>query len=200
MGRYDIDKLKQKLIKKVDEARFTHSIGVAYTAAALAMVHCKSEDTSEFIEKALVAGLLHDYAKCFNGEEMIEKCEKHNIAMSEIERENPFLLHGKLGAYYVREKLDIKDEDILGAITWHTTGKPDMSLLEKIIYTADYIEPGRDKAVHLTILRTLAFTDLDRCIYQISDDTLNYLSGRMRCIDDMTVSTRDYYKEIVNGQ
>ena len=70
-------------------------------------------------------------------------CEKYNLEISEIERKNPSLLHAKLGAYLAKDKYDIEDEEILMAIRSHTTGRPGMSLLEKIVYIADYMEPGR---------------------------------------------------------
>lgn len=70
--------------------------------------------------------------------------------MTDVERENPFLLHAKLGAFLAMHKYHVEDEEIIGAILVHTTGKPGMTLLDKILYVADYIEPGRDKAPNLT--------------------------------------------------
>ena len=69
-----------------------------------------------------------------------------------------------------------------------------MSLLEKIIFIADYIEPGRSKQAELDKVRNLAFTDIDECVLKITEDTLKYLESRNMTIDDMTVRTRDYYK------
>lgn len=192
---YDLDSITAKVSKKIDSDRLRHTIGVEYTAASMAMV-LGAELGASFMEKAMVAGLLHDNAKCMPPEKLLEKSIKHGLEISDSERNNPFLLHGKLGAYYAKSKYGIEDPDILNAITWHTTGRPDMSLLEKIVFTADYIEPGRSKQPRLDDIRKLAFTDIDRCVYAISDDTLNYLSGRKRCIDDMTVKTRDFYKNI----
>ena len=94
-------------------------------------------------------------------------CEKNKIEITEFERNNPFLIHAKLGAFLAKDKYKVEDPEILSAITWHTTGKEDMTLLEKIIYIADYIEPARNKAPHLTRLRKLAFTDIDECMYEI---------------------------------
>lgn len=196
--KYDIDKITEKVSKKIDSDRLRHTIGVEYTAASMAMA-LGADMGADFIEKAMVAGLLHDNAKCMSPEMLLEKSVRHKIEVTDAEKNNPFLLHGKLGAYYAHAKFGIDDNDILNAITWHTTGRPDMSLLEKIIFTADYIEPGRTKQPRLDIIRKLAFTDIDRCIFAISDDTLNYLSGRKRCIDDMTVKTRDYYKKLIEG-
>ena len=135
--------IRKKLKKKLDTARYEHTLGVAYTAACLAMRYGAD------IQKAEVAGLLHDCAKCIPDEEKLQKCEKHHLPISDAERKNPSLLHAKLGAYYARQKYGITDEEILGAITWHTTGKPEMTLLEEIVFIADYIEPDRDRAPNL---------------------------------------------------
>lgn len=76
-------------------------------------------------------------------------CEKNKIEITEFERNNPFLIHAKLGAFLAKDKYKVEDPEILSAITWHTTGKEDMTLLEKIIYIADYIEPARNKRLIL---------------------------------------------------
>lgn len=200
MSRYDFEKIKTKLKKKVNESRYTHTMGVAYTATSLAMVHAPEDESEEYIEKALTAGLLHDYAKCTGDEEMLEKCIKKGIPVTESERKSPLLLHGKLGAYYAERDFDVDDPDILEAIKWHTTGKPDMNLIGKIIFVADYIEPGRDKQPNLSYLRKLAFSDIDMCVYKIADDTLNYLCGRKKLIDEMTVQTRDFYYNLIKNR
>ena len=95
------------------------------------------------LEKALTAGLLHDCAKGRGVKEQIRYCEKHGILLTEAELAMPALIHAKLGAYLAEKDYGITDPEILDAITYHTTGRPDMSLLEKIIYIADYIEPNR---------------------------------------------------------
>ena len=196
--KYDFENISEKLKKRMDADRFRHTTGVEYTAASMAMVW-GADLGDDFIEKAMAAGLLHDNAKCLTADKLLEKSLKHGIDITDSERENPFLLHGKLGSYYAQSRYGIDDPDILSSIKWHTTGRPDMSLLEKIIFTADYIEPGRTKQPRLAEIRKLAFSDIDRCVYVISDDTLNYLSGRKRCIDEMTVKTRDYYKKLIEG-
>ena len=85
---------------------------------------------------------------------------------------------------------------MLSAIRWHTTGRPDMTLLEEIIFTADYIEPRRYEAPDLPLVRPLAFTDLKECIYQILKDTLDYLNGKGCYVDSMTNLAYDYYKQL----
>lgn len=196
MAEYDFDAIRHKLSKYIDESRMTHTLGVMYTAAALAMHYAPEGAEDELLSQAMIAGLLHDNAKCMSDAQILEKALKHSIDVTESERDNPFLLHGKLGAYYAACRYGVKDEAVLSAITWHTTGRPDMTLLEKIVFTADYMEPGRTRQPNLAYIRRLAFENLDRCVYVISDDTLNYLKGKKKCIDEMTVKTRDFYKDI----
>ena len=123
-------KLRKELSKELKPDRFDHTLGVAYTASSMAFVH--GADST----KALIAGMLHDCAKCMSHEEQIKICEKNNIDVTDIERRNHSLLHAKVGMYLARTKYDVYDTEILNAIRWHTTGREDMSLLEKIIYIA----------------------------------------------------------------
>lgn len=190
MKTVDIRKIRKKLEKTLDHKRFDHTLGVAYTAAALAM--CYQVD----VNQTLIAGLLHDCAKCISNEKKIEICRKHNIQITDIEMQNPFLLHAKVGSYIAKKKFHIYDEDILNAISNHTTGKPGMSQLEKIIYIADYIEPGRKQAPNLTQVRRLAFKNLDAALLKILRDTLEYLQCSGISIDPMTQKTYDYYSKV----
>lgn len=187
-------KIRKSLKKKLTKTRYEHTLGVEYTSASLAM--CYGMD----LLKAELAGLLHDCAKqeALTGKDMLELCRKYNISVTPVEEADPYLLHGKLGAYFCEHEYGITDEEILSSIRFHTTGRPGMTLLEKIIYVADYIEPQRDKAPRLDKLRRLAFFDLDEAVYQITKDTLEYLengTGRQN-IDDTTRKTYEYYKEI----
>ena len=166
MRKYDIGLYKKTLQKKLDSDRYEHTIGVAYTAASLAMRYKYD------INKALIAGLLHDNAKCIPYEKKLQMCDKYNIHLSDVERENPALLHAKLGAFMAMHKYKINDKEIISAILYHTTGRPDMLLLEKIIYVADYIEPMRYKARRLDEIRELAFKDIDAALLTILEDTL----------------------------
>lgn len=169
--------------------RFEHTLGVAYTAAALAMCYGAS------IKSAETAGLLHDCAKCISDEKKLAICEKHNIPVNDIERRNPFLLHAKVGSYLAMEEFHISDPDIIHAILNHTTGRPGMSILEKIIFVSDYIEPNRKKAPRLAEIRRLAFRDLDAALLQILEDILSHLASQGGEIDPMTQKTYDYYKQ-----
>ena len=187
MKNVNIKKIRKKLEKTLDPKRYEHTLGVAYTAAALAM--CSQADN----EKAKIAGLLHDCAKCMSNEKKIAVCQKQGIEITEIEKKNPFLLHAKVGSYLARKQFHVKDEDILNAILNHTTGRPGMSRLEKIIYIADYIEPERKHAPNLTQVRKLAFKDIDAALLQILKDTLGYLHNIESPVDPMTQETYNYY-------
>ena len=144
----------RKLKPKLNEKRYVHSVGVEYTAATLAFVYGAD------IQKARIAGLLHDCAKCIPTEEKLKKAKKYGLPINKSEKANPDLLHGKLGAYIAKEKFGIKDPDILSAITYHTTGHPGMSLLDKIIFVADFIEPNRKMIRDLTEIRREAYEDI----------------------------------------
>jgi predicted HD superfamily hydrolase involved in NAD metabolism len=186
-------KIKKYLKKHLTKERYHHTVGVAYTAMSMAMKYNPQPDNNEFMIKAEIAGLLHDCAKCMDNDKKIRICNKNQISYSKIEAENPYLLHGKVGAYIARKEFDILDEDILNAITWHTTGRPDMSLLEKIIFVADYIEPSRRPIPELNLIRQLAFTDIDQTVIKILENTLKYLNEKGNPIDDMTQKTYDSY-------
>lgn len=186
---YNFSKTKKTLRKYLDRDRFEHSEGVMYTAAALAMRY------GENLEKAQIAGILHDCAKCIPDNKKLKICEKNHIEITEAEKCSPFLLHAKVGAYIAKEKYDIEDAEILDAIACHTTGKPAMTLLEKIIYISDYIEPMRNKASNLEEVRKMAFVDLDETLFKILSDTLVYLEKSSKKMDPMTMQTYEYYRK-----
>lgn len=189
MKRKEIEK---QLKKELDKERFTHTMGVMYTAASLAMAHGADMD------QALYAGLLHDCAKCIPNEEKLSLCEKYQISISDAERKSPSLLHAKLGAYFAKSIYGIEDEEILHSIKVHTTGEPGMNLLDKIIYIADYIEPNRDQAPNLTAIRKLAFQDLDKTMEKILSDTLQYLTEKGGEIDPLTNETYQYFHNSIS--
>ena len=187
-----MEDLRLAMKRVQDASRYEHTLGVAYTAACLAGVY--GIDT----RKAIRAGLLHDCAKCMDDDKKISFCEKHNILFSDIERNNPYLLHAKVGSFLAMDTYQIEDTDILNAILNHTTGRPGMSTLEKIVFIADYIEPNRKHAPNLAEIRKLAFEDLDKALLWILKDTLAYLHSTGGQIDPMTQKTYDYYVEQAN--
>lgn len=188
MKSTDSKKIKRAMEKVQDEKRYEHTLGVTYTAMCLAMRY------GESMKKAELAGLLHDCAKCMDDEKRIAICEKHHIGITELERRNPFLLHAKVGSFLAMNTYKVQDSEVINAILNHTTGRPGMSLLEKIIFVADYIEPGRKQAPNLTEIRQLAFLDLDAALLKILEDTLAYLQTTAGEIDPMTEKTYEYYR------
>ncbi len=189
---YDILALQEMLKAKQNGRRFTHTLGVQYTSACLAMKYGAD------IQKAEVAGLLHDCAKHKKPEKLLKYCQDRQLEITPAQQRQPFLLHGLVGAYVAREKYGVEDEEILNAIKWHTTGRPAMSLLEKIVFTADYIEPGRNQAPNLNELRRISFENLDQAVCLISKQTLDYLEKTPVDIDEITRLTYEYYKETFN--
>ena len=187
-------KMRKKLKGDLDKERYEHTIGVMHTAGCLARRYgCD-------LDQALTAGLLHDCAKCIPNEKQIEMCKKYHLQISAAELANPGLLHAKLGAYVAWKKFQIEDEEILRAIASHTTGRPAMSLLDKIIYIADFIEPGRTEAPNLPAVRKLAFCDIDACLYRILEDSLSYLENKGVTVDPMTEKTFLYYRDLNKGE
>ena len=183
-------KLRKNVKDVMTKSRYEHTLGVEFTAASLAMRY------EVDIEKAELAGLLHDCAKCIDSEDTLDDCKKYNIELTDVEKRNPFLIHSKLGAVHAKKLYGVDDEDIISAIRFHTTGKPDMTMLEKIIFIADYIEPGRDKAPNLKEIRKMSFIDIDDAMYMILKDTLDYLDKGEGEKDELTRDTYLFYKNI----
>lgn len=190
MKDYDLVGLQHLVKKKLTSKRFYHTMGVAYTAANMAMRYRGD------MEQAFLAGLFHDIAKCYSDGKLLEKAEKYGLEISLSEREAPYLLHGKVGAWQTFYKYGIEDKEIMDAICYHTTGRPDMTLLGKIIFTADYMEPGRAEVPGLKGVREMAFVNLDETVYMILESTMEYLKGK-KTIDPMTRETFEFYKKII---
>ena len=187
----EIYEYRRKLKKLLKPERYEHSLSVSFTCVCLAMRYGVD------LYKAEVAGLVHDCAKQFSDEELIKLCKKEKVELTDDMLKAPQVIHSVFGAVYARKEFGIEDGDVLSAIYYHTLGKPDMSLLEAIVFTADYIEARRYKASRLMEIRRLAFEDLDRTVYEINHDTITYLeeSGGFICKD--SYDTYRYYKELI---
>ena len=181
--------IKKDLTKKWKKDRFEHTIGVMYTASSLAMRY------GEDIQEALTAGLLHDCGKFCPAKEQIKLCRKKGISLTDSEIDMPALVHAKLGAYLAEHEYGIKDPAVLDAITYHTTGRPNMTMLEKIIYIADYIEPNRAEIPGLDEVRFLAFEDIDQAVCRSAGGTVRYLRDGGKAVDPMTIRTYNFYKK-----
>lgn len=183
-GIHDID---TSTLLTID--RFEHTIGVMYTAASLAMRY------HEDIDDAMMAGLLHDCGKYGSAQEQVERCQKHGILLTQSELEMPALVHAKLGAYFAEKEYGVTNKGVLSAITWHTTGRPKMTMLEKIIYIADYIEPNRKIIPGLQEIRETVFVDIDHAICLCAGNTVNYLRKNGKPVDPMSIETYQYYSD-----
>lgn len=184
----------RSLIKnRMGERRYIHSLNVAKAAVALA------ERYSADVEKAEIAGILHDCCKEIPKDEMLQIITRGGIILDATEKNSSKLWHAVAGSVYVRDELNIKDDDIINSIKYHTTGRAGMSLLEKIIFIADFIGDERDYD-GVDIMRKKAFecledamlfglqftiTDLTRRKLQIHsnaffcyNDTINYLQEK----------------------
>lgn len=181
---------RKNLETKLDPMRYEHSLSVSFTCMSLAMrFGCD-------LEQAELAGLLHDCGKRYSDDIILKKCKKHGILVTPEEEEAPAVLHANYGAWLAKHKYGIRDPEILSAILYHTTGKPDMTLLEKIVYIADYIEPRRNKAENLSRMRSLAYEDLDETMYEILKGTIEYLDRKSGSIDPITLKAFEYYQEL----
>ena len=185
----EIFSLREKLKASLKPGRYEHSLSVSFTCMALAMRYGYD------LDKAELAGLLHDCAKCYDNNSIIAACRNSGMELTEGELQAPSIIHSRLGARMAEEKFGVNDPESLSAIACHTTGKPDMSLLDKILYIADYIEPRRYKIKDLPAIRRLAFEDLDQALFQIMEGTLRYLKESGTYADIMTQNAYHYYKK-----
>lgn len=182
--------LRAKVMPYLTEKRIAHVLGCENEAVSLA------NRWGEDPERAAVAGILHDITKKLSAEEQLKLCEKYGIINDAAEVANPKLLHAKTGAAFARELFGIED-DIYGAIRWHTTGKPDMTLLEKIIYLADFVEPTRNFP-GVEELRELCLEDIDAAMAKGLEMSLEFIrSGGAEPYKD-SVEACEWYAALVD--
>ena len=190
-SRENIDLIKADLKEKLPKKRYEHTLGVAYTAASLAM--CYGED----ILKAELAGILHDVAKAKKSFELKDDMKGYIDPYTDgdyvalIADKAPQILHAIYAPYLAKIDYKIEDKDILSAIRWHTTGKKDMTMLEKIVFVADYIEPNRKKLPDLDRIRTLSFHNISEAVKVIAKSTIEYLGSHGMYIDKFTYELSD---------
>ncbi len=185
--RAELGWLRTQVRPYLKAKRVAHVEGVEQEAVRLA------ERWGEDAHTAAEAGILHDITKGFSVEKQLKLCEKYGIMLNIAERETPALLHARTGAELARELFGIPD-GIYDAIRWHTTGRPAMSLLEKIIYLADYIEPTRDFD-GVRKLRKLCYEDLDRAMALGLRMSLEEIRGRGAEPFPDTVDACVYYSQ-----
>lgn len=176
----------EKCIKEMTkESRFNHSKGVQKTAGELAKYYGLD------VEKAELAGLMHDCVKNLPVEKMFRLCDELGCELDfETQREHK-LIHAPLGAYYAKKVFSVDDEEIFNAIYYHTTAKADMSMFEKIIYIADVIEPNRKYDI-VDELRQLAYENIDLAMLRILNYTINKQMSLGNMLHIETIRARNH--------
>ncbi len=182
--------MQEKLQSALSVKRYIHTMGVAEEAVKLAEIY----GTPREQQKARVAGLLHDCAKDYPEAMRLRLCREYKVKMDEILEKQTDLIHPFLGAEVARREYLVTDEDILNAIRYHTTGRAGMSLLEKIIFIADYIEPNRENFDGLEEARRLAYLDLDEAMRYILKNTIAFVRARGRLLHPLSLEALDYYQ------
>ena len=184
---YNIEKIKKDLKEILSEKRYSHSLRVSEIALDLAKKY--NEDTN----KAYIAGLVHDIAKEFTEEQNIYYITKYNLSKRYLKKECKNVLHGPVGAAYLKEKYDMEDE-ICNAVKVHTTASSNMTMLDKIIFVADKIEPNKN---HLGVEeeRKLAYTNIDKCIILCLENNIKNLKERDKIFDETIIKTLSILKK-----
>lgn len=181
----EIEELKNELKKYIsNEERYIHSLGVMKMCKMLANKYKIDENRAE------KTGLMHDIAKEIINEDAIKYVEENNIEITEVERINTKLLHGKIGADICRKKYNF-DEEMCNAIKWHTTGRANMSLLEKIVFCADKTEENRTYE-DVEYFRNLIIQDIDQAILEIIDWSIKSNIDKGKLLLEKSIETRNY--------
>lgn len=182
---WDIDKIKAYLQENLKESRYNHTMGVVETAKALANIN------EVDIKKAEIAALAHDVAKNMTIDEMKKIIIDNNVELSYETLKTPELWHSIVAPIIGEKVFQIEDKDILNAMRWHTTGRENMTTLEKIIYMADMIEPKRN--FHgVERLRKITFEELDKGFLMALNHTIMYLLDKGFCVDINTIKARNF--------
>ncbi len=163
-----VEQAQKRLEQMLGQDRLCHSYGVAREAVRLAKLYGADP------QKAYYAGLCHDICKNMPAQEQLQWIKRSAIMLDDAFYRQPPIWHGFAAAQYIREELGVEDEEILGAVRYHTTGRAGMSLLEKIVFTADLTEENRDYADVETV-RLLAGQSLDQAVFYI----LRYTLGKL---------------------
>lgn len=185
----DIKQIEKILKGMLPERRLKHSLNVSKCAVKLSEIYkCDKE-------KAEIAGLVHDCAKYFTGEQIEDSIKRFNVELDPLEVNNIALSHSVIGSYVAVDIFSIKDEEIINAIKYHTTGKENMSLLEKIIYMADLIEEDRNFP-RVEELRELTYSGkLEEALLLSFNNTIKFVIDNNQLIHPRTIKARNYILE-----
>ncbi|SCY84234.1 bis(5'-nucleosyl)-tetraphosphatase (symmetrical) YqeK [Alkaliphilus peptidifermentans] len=184
MDTYLLNNIKENLKEVISNKRYIHTMGVVDAAVYLA------EKYGENCHKAAIAAVLHDYAKDFSEKALKEYIKENQIKVDDILTKAYQLLHGKVAASIAEKDYNISDKDILNAIENHTTGRKNMSKLEKIIYLSDFIEVGRSYPA-VDELRLIAEEDLDKAVLKALDNTIVYVLSINKLLHPNTIEARN---------
>lgn len=171
--------------KTLSPHRFNHTVGVAQSAIQLASLY--GVDT----EKAETSALLHDIARELDSDRMIRLCKQYGIDVDDIELQVPGLLHGKVGALIAEKQYDITDPEIIDAVKYHTTGRKNMTSMDKVIFIADMIEPGR-QFPGIDMLREKALKDLNQSVIAGLNSTIRFVLEKGMLIHPKSIEARNY--------
>lgn len=180
-------KYKETIKTMMTEKRYIHCINVSKQAVLLAKQY------NGDVKKAELAGLLHDITKDFSTAEQLQIINRNAIILDEIEQNAPELLHSVSGSVLIKEKFNINDTDILNSVRYHTTGRAEMSLLEKIIFIADFTSEDRNYS-DINIMRKKATTSLDEAIFYAISFTISNLAKKGQIIHPRSL---DLYNKII---
>ena len=182
----NLQNLMVKLKEMLPKNRMIHSEGVAKCAVKLSNIYGYDE------EKAYLAGILHDCAKYLNQDEVNYYVEKYEIYLDNYEKGNLALSHSIIGSALVKHEFLIDDIDIVSAVRYHTTGRANMNILEKIIYIADVIEENRDYP-GVEELRELAYNgEMDKALLKSFDNTIKLVIDKKQIIHPRTIEARNF--------
>lgn len=156
------------------------------------------EHPEELVEKAEAAALFHDMYRGV-AVDILNYYVKHLGLDEKRYKDSPNLAHGKIAAIIMERDFDVKDRDVINAVSYHTTGRPEMSLLEKIIYIADAVEPNRSYP-GVQALRETVEKDLDLAVLQSLTNTINYVRGENKYLDEDTVLAKEYFEKLIKNK
>lgn len=180
----DIEFFENEISKRLSARRMKHTLGCAQTAAELADLWGAD------VSLARAAGILHDMTKELTTYDQLKFCEKHGIIITDTQKKVPEILHAITGARAAMLEFDVPAE-VSEAIRWHSTGKAGMSLLEKIVWLADLIEPGRDFP-GVELIRDMAKKDVDCAVLMGMERTIKYLIDKKQIIDPTMLEARNW--------
>lgn len=191
----DDNTIKQKLQSALGVKRYKHTLGVAETAVTLSKIYGGD------INKSYTAGLLHDCAKDYPDDLKMRLCKEYHIHLDDVMKKNKELIHPFLGAEIAVREYKVSDKDIINAIKYHTTGRPEMSLLEKIIFCADYIEPNRKPFEGIQKARDICLDgqNIDAAVAFILKQTIEYINQNKKPLHTSSVEAYKYYSGRTNN-